>query len=507
MTNCGWNLKHTYTGLPEIFYRYHKPVAAVNPKMVIFNRELAAELGLDPDSPCERLFSGTELPAGAKPICQAYGGYQFGHFAMLGDGRAVMLGEQVTPAGSMFDIQLKGAGPTPFSRGGDGFAALLPMLREYIVSEAMHYLGIPTTRSLAVTLTGQPVLRDTVLPGAVLTRVAGSHVRVGTFNYAAAFGTKDDVQALADYCTRRHFPWLLEGRDGAALRRYELFFREVARRQAKLIAQWQLVGFIHGVMNTDNMSVCGETIDYGPCAFMDVYDPDTVFSSIDAGGRYAYKNQPGIGAWNLARLAEALLPLFDEDKKRAIEVAQEEIGGYWEAYEKCWLDGMREKLGLEGEEAGDAGLAEELLDLMYKHKLDFTNTFRRLSGVGKKREVLSEIVNHDSAIGECRVKPVVAGPIGSAKGALPGTPDFSAWLEKWTARRGGGQYDCVIDKHNPAVIPRNYHVEEALTAAGRGDYGVMKDLLAALRRPFEDGGVYAAVPVAGSCEYKTFCGT
>jgi len=505
MNKNDWNLEHTYTGLPDIFYRYHEPRPANKPDIVIYNRELAVELGL-PGDPSARVLSGSDLPPGARPICQAYAGYQFGHFSILGDGRAVLLGEQITPNGDRYDIQLKGAGPTPFSRGGDGFAALLPMLREYIVSEAMFYLGVPTTRSLAVTLTGQPVLRESVLQGAVLTRVAGSHVRVGTFNYATAFGTEDDVRALADYCIGRHFPWILEGCDRSdtrtsnadALGRYVLFFREVAKRQAKLIAQWQLVGFIHGVMNTDNMSICGETIDYGPCAFMDVYDPDTVFSSIDAGGRYSYKNQPGIGAWNLARFAESLLPLLDSDKKRAIELAQAEIEGYWGEYEKIWLDGMRRKLGIVGDDTEDGALVEELLGLMQEYKLDYTRTFRELAHMGK---VVRAGGSYDM-LGDAGL-PGISGFTG-----LPNGPDFIAWMKKWFVRQGG-QPDgpCEMNRHNPAVIPRNYYVEAALTAAGRGDYGAMNELLVALRRPFDDGGIYAVVPMAGKCGYKTFCGT
>jgi len=505
MQNNGWNFEHTYTNLPEIFYKKHNPDTPPNPRTVIFNKNLARELGLNPDTSCEKELAGTALPPGAKPICQAYAGYQFGHFAMLGDGRAVLLGEQIAPDGRRFDIQLKGSGPTPFSRGGDGYAALLPMLREYIISEAIFHLGIPTTRSLAVVLTGRPVLREKALPGAVLTRVAASHIRVGTFNFASAFGTADDTRALADYCIWRHFPWISRSCEQCdavfpeidSQNRYILFLREVAARQAALIASWQHVGFIHGVMNTDNMSVCGETIDYGPCAFMDAYDPGTVFSSIDAGGRYAYKNQPGIGAWNLSRFAEALLPLFHENKNKAIELAQKEIEIYYECYKKHWLDGMRAKLGIANESPGDETLITELLDLMQKHKLDFTGTFRALA-----RSIEGQISN-------CPDKASVKDN-SFRLALLPKTPDFTVWQEKWLARLGKADpqhASTIMDKNNPAVIPRNHRVEEALAAAGQGDYSVMYDLLAALRNPYEESDMYSLPPVRGGCDYKTFCGT
>ena len=520
MPTHGFNIEHTYTSLPQIFYQYHNPTLAKTPQTVIFNCELAQNLGLNPSSPWDKILSGTKLPPKAKPICQAYAGYQFGHFAMLGDGRAVLLGEQITPSGNRYDIQLKGAGPTPLSRGGDGYAALLPMLREYIVSEAMFHLGIPTTRSLAVVLTGKPVMREKILPGAVLTRVATSHIRVGTFNYSSAFGTVEDTRALADYCIWRHFPWILPS--GKPLSRYVLFFREVATRQAELIAKWQLVGFIHGVMNTDNMSICGETIDYGPCAFMDTYDPDTVFSSIDAAGRYAYKNQPVIGAWNLSRFAEALLPMFHENETKAIELAQGEIERYQQAYEKHWLAGMRAKLGLEGEKPEDAGIAEELLDLMYKHKLDFTNTFRALSHTGISRagseagvaipalngSTQAKKSKHFKAFPPSRQQAASGADINVNGHKLPETPDFTAWHKKWRKRQGNQECASqIMNKHNPAVIPRNYRVEEALAAAGQGDYSVMHNLLAALRKPFEECDMYTLPPVQGSCGYKTFCGT
>ncbi|MCL2203442.1 MAG: YdiU family protein [Defluviitaleaceae bacterium] len=433
MQNNGWYLEHTYTQLPEFFYRPQRPASAPAPRMAVFNRALAGELGLDADAleQTPALFAGTDLPSGSVPIAQAYAGYQFGHFTMLGDGRAVLLGEQRTPGGGLADIQLKGSGPTMFSRGGDGYAALLPMLREYIISEAMHALGIPTTRSLAVVLTGGKVKRERIFPGAVLTRVAASHIRVGTFNYAAAFGSAADVRALADYSIRRHFPGLENAKD-----KYPQFFKEVAARQAKLIAQWQCVGFIHGVMNTDNMAISGETIDYGPCAFMDAYDPDTVFSSIDTHGRYAYKNQPKIGAWNLTRLAESLKGLLTPEQ------AEAGLAHYWERYRAHYLAEMRTKMNITRESTADEKTIDEFLQDMADNGRDFTQTFRAMS--------------HAS----------------------------------------------------PAIIPRNHRVEEALIAAGEGDFSVMHELLSALRKPYEDNEKYAQPPPTGcGCGYKTFCGT
>ena len=432
------------------------------PQMVIFNQSLAKELGLNavelmkvPD-----IFAGNMLPPNAKPISQAYAGYQFGHFNMLGDGRAVLLGEQITPSNHRYDIQLKGSGLTPFSRGGDGYAALLPMLREYIISEAMFSLGIPTTRSLAVVLTGKDVIREKVLKGAVLTRVASSHIRVGTFNYISTYGTPEDTRILADYSIQRHFPDIQSEEN-----KYILFFRKVAKLQAYLIANWQLVGFVHGVMNTDNMAISGETIDFGPCAFMDAYNPKTVFSSIDTRGRYAYGNQPKIGAWNLSRLAESLFPLFHENE------AVDAIEYYWECYNEAWMTGMRAKLGIANEEEGDIALIAELLDLMAEHRLDYTNTFRTLSSTP-----MSEL---------------------------------STWYDKWQARleRQEENASDIMRTHNPAIIPRNYRVEEALVVAENGDLTVLYSLLSALSKPFEDNEKYAQPPKPTSCRYKTFCGT
>lgn len=489
----GWNFEHSYAKLPKIFYRKQNPEKFPNSQMVIFNHNLSCDLGLNSErlKNASEIFTGTQLPVGAKPIAQAYGGYQFGHFSILGDGRAVLLGEHIAPNSHRFDIQLKGSGPTPFSRRGDGYAALLPMLREYIISEAMYYLGIPTTRSLAVALTGKDVFRENILQGAVLTRIASSHIRVGTFNYISAIGTNDDSQSLADYCIWRHFPWLDNFKKDPSNKdqnKYILFFREVAKLQASLIASWQLIGFIHGVMNTDNMAISGETIDYGPCAFMDVYDPDTVFSSIDTSGRYAYKNQPIIGAWNLSRFAESLLFLFSENENKAIELAKNEIEYYWECYEKNWLSGMQAKLGIINEKPEDAGLIVELLELMTKHNLDYTNTFRDLSTLlsdSQHRNTVSDI------------------------------PEFVNWIEKWQESLGlhsqNKQYLLdVMNKHNPAIIPRNHHVESALSAADQGDFSLIFKLLSALRNPYErskETEEYSQPPVTSSCGYKTFCGT
>jgi len=453
-----WSLSNSYTTLPSHFYSRQAPTTARSPRPVILNHALAVSLGV----PLElEVFAGNAVPQGAEPIAQAYAGHQFGYFTMLGDGRALLLGEQITDTGERFDIQLKGSGRTIYSRGGDGRAALGPMLREYIVSEAMHALGIPTTRSLAVVATGETVLREKSLPGAVLTRVAASHIRVGTFEYAAHFGTAEDVRRLADYTIERHFPGI-----AALEEKYLRLLEEVVKRQALLIAKWQLVGFVHGVMNTDNMAVSGETIDYGPCAFMDAYHPETVFSSIDTHGRYAYENQPKMAVWNLARLAEALLPLLP-----GVEAAQVAIKAFWDLYRAHWLAGMRAKLGLFDHEDGDTALINELLDLMQQSKADYTNTFRALT------------------LGE---------EIG---------PKFDQWHMQWLQRP---RQQALMKRHNPAIIPRNYRVEEALSAAEAGDYSVMERLLDVLKDPYaytNEQEAYAKLPEPAVCRYQTFCGT
>ncbi|WP_046173429.1 protein adenylyltransferase SelO [Domibacillus indicus] len=482
--NTSWNFDNSYARLPEAFFSRQEVNPVRSPELVKLNETLAASLGLNPKQLKEEsgtaVFAGNEVPSGALPLAQAYAGHQFGHFTMLGDGRALLLGEQVTPDGKRYDIQLKGSGRTPYSRGGDGRAALGPMLREYIISEAMHALRIPTTRSLAVVSTGETVSRETSLPGAVLTRVAASHLRVGTFQYAAGTGDEKNLRALADYTIKRHYPEVEADKNP-----YLSLLREVMKRQAELVAKWQLAGFIHGVMNTDNMAISGETIDYGPCAFMDTYNPETVFSSIDVQGRYAYENQPLIAGWNLARFAEALLPLIHKDQEQAVKTAQEELSGFSNLYEGHWLAGMRAKLGLLTEEPEDKALAEELLSLMEKHRADYTNTFRALT-----------FDQYDDTI-------------------LFGTKEFTEWHERWEARRGRQEETKEASRElmrssNPAVIPRNHRVEEALDAAGKGDFTVMDRLLEALSDPFAhspEQAEYAALPEPSLRPYRTFCGT
>ena len=464
-----WNFDNTYTKLPEQFFTKMYPTPVHAPKLVIFNNALADFL----DAPFAlQTFAGNSIPEGAEPLAQAYAGHQFGHFTMLGDGRAILLGEQINRYDERFDIQLKGSGRTPYSRGGDGRAALGPMLREYIISEAMYALRIPTTRSLAVVETGETVRREKELAGAILTRIAASHIRVGTFEYAAHFGTVEDIRALANYTMARHFSYV---------ETYAEFLREVVKRQAALIAKWQLVGFIHGVMNTDNMAISGETIDYGPCAFMDTYNPDTVFSSIDTEGRYAYKNQPKMAVWNLSRFAETLLPLLHDDEKEAVKIGTVEVKSFWEMYHANWLAGMRAKLGLNSEEPDD-DLVPGFLQLMQRHKADYTNTFRSLT----------------------LCEPITDIPV----------QDFQPWYECWQAqlRRQSKSKDestAIMKQHNPAIIPRNHRVEEALTTAENGDLTVMHKLLGALKNPYaytKEQEAYAKLPAQVSC-YRTFCGT
>jgi len=484
MLNTGeWNFDNSYAELPEFFYTKQHPTPVRASELVVFNETLAAFLG----APMQlSVFAGNEIPEGAEPLAQAYGGHQFGHFTMLGDGRALILGEQITSSGERFDIQLKGSGITPYSRSGDGRAALGPMLREYIVSEAMYALGVPTTRSLAVVTTGETVLRDKILPGAILTRVAESHIRVGTFQYARLFGTPEDVRILADYTIARHFPNIVTSEN-----KYLLLLKEAAKRQASLIAKWQLLGFIHGVMNTDNMAICGETIDYGPCAFMDTYHPATVFSSIDAHGRYSYKNQPNIAAWNLIRFAETLLPLFHDDIDEAIKLGQVEIASFLDLYKENWLTGMRAKLGLHDEEPGDALLIEDLLQLMQQYKEDYTNTFRSLT-----LKTLDKLDNKDDV-------PLFSGS------------DFHRWNDRWQGRlnrQGKSKEECraLMMSHNPAIIPRNHRVEEALSAAENGDLILMDKFLRALNNPYAytpDQEEYSVLPPPTFYPYQTFCGT
>lgn len=477
MEKKSWNFDNSYAKLPQIFYTKQHPTAVRAPKLITFNDSLADLIG----APLQlEVFAGNEVPKGAQPLAQAYAGHQFGHFTMLGDGRAILLGEQITDSQDRFDIQLKGSGRTPYSRGGDGRATLGPMLREYIISEAMHKLGIPTTRSLAVVATGEVVRREKDLMGAVLTRVAKSHIRVGTFEFAAHFGSVEDVRSLADYTIARHFP------ETATLEnKYLLLLRQVIERQAALIAKWQLVGFIHGVMNTDNMAISGQTMDYGPCAFMDVYHPDTVFSSIDIHGRYAYKNQPGIAAWNLARFAETLLPLFHENIHKAVQLAQEEAESFESLYQNHWLAGMRAKLGLFDERPDDKLLILDLLELMQQYEADYTNTFRCLT-----------IDKRDGLF-------------------LFSAPDYQYWYERWQVRlkkqsQSTDESKALMKSHNPAVIPRNHRVEEALNAALEGDLSKMHQLLNALDNPYAyapEQEEFSQLPPPEFCHYKTFCGT
>lgn len=484
ISETGWNFDNSYARLPKTFFTSQNPAPVRSPKLAVLNKPLAASLGLNGKSleseDGASIFAGNKIPDGASPLAQAYAGHQFGHFTMLGDGRAVLLGEQITPTGERFDIQLKGSGRTPYSRGGDGRAALGPMLREYIISEAMHGLGIPTTRSLAVVTTGEEIARESYLPGAILTRVATSHLRVGTFQYAARWGSEEELRQLADYAIKRHYPEI-ENDDN----KYLTFLQEVIKRQAMLIAKWQLVGFIHGVMNTDNMTISGETIDYGPCAFMDTYDPATVFSSIDREGRYAYGNQPNIGVWNLARLAEALLPLLHENQEEAVTLAQDKLSDFAQIFESNWLEGMRAKLGLFNEEEEDKPLIKDLLDMMQKHRADYTNTFRALT-IDKPEDT-----------------------------NLHGTTEFTEWHKRWEERLGRQRESMDASKmlmrnSNPAVIPRNHRVEEALEAANNGDYSVMERLLEALSNPYSHSPEqkdYTTLPAPSPRPYRTFCGT
>ncbi|QOJ24975.1 MAG: YdiU family protein [Gammaproteobacteria bacterium] len=483
--SIGWRFDNSYTRLPDYFYVQQNPVPVRAPHVVMLNHALAESLGLDLHAlsadKAAALFSGNTVPDGAQPIAQAYAGHQFGHFTILGDGRAILLGEHLTPAGERFDIQLKGSGQTPFSRRGDGRAALAPMLREYIISEAMHALHIPTTRSLAVVTSGEQVVRETLLPGAILTRVAASHIRVGTFEYAVRQGGTEAIRILADYAIQRHYPDL-SGSDS----RYLSLLHRVIERQAALIAQWLLAGFIHGVMNTDNMSISGETIDYGPCAFMDAYDPHTVFSSIDRSGRYRYSNQPLMAQWNLARLAETLLPLIDPLQEKAVMLAEEAVYAFPHIYQNRWLSGMRKKLGLFAEEDGDAELIAALLGWMHKNQTDYTNTFRALA---------AETLPGDAMFRD---------------------PEFVAWHAQWQSRlaRQAESKDNslrLMQAHNPAIIPRNHRVEEALSAASEhGDYAPLQQLLAALADPYADVPEYydyRTPPAPSERVYQTFCGT
>lgn len=481
----GFHFDNTYARLPESFFSLLDPTPVPSPRAVLFNEPLAKLLGLDSEAlQSERgiaILAGNENPPGGLPLAQAYAGHQFGYFTMLGDGRAILMGEQLTPQGERYDLQLKGCGRTPYSRGGDGKATLGPMLREYIVSEAMAALRIPTTRSLAVVTTGERVYRETSLPGAVLTRVAQSHLRVGTFQYVAGRRVEGELRILADYAIRRHYPSAEQKPN-----KYLAFFGDVIRAQASLLAQWMLVGFIHGVMNTDNMTISGETIDYGPCAFMDAFDPATVFSSIDQQGRYAYSNQPKIAAWNLARFAETLLPLLDEDQEKARDMAEAELKDFSTQYNQHFLAGMRNKLGLLQADDDDTTLIRDLLQLMHDHQADYANTFLDLTF---QRFEQNEFYRSDG---------------------------FKAWRSRWEKRleqnpQSWEQTQEHMKQHNPSVIPRNHRVEEALRAAvQKGDYEPLQKLLSVLEKPFAhspEQEEFATPPEPTATPYRTFCGT
>ncbi|ACK86108.1 protein adenylyltransferase SelO [Methylorubrum extorquens] len=489
---------NSYARLPSHFFGRVAPTAVEAPRLIRLNRALAVDLGLDPDrleSPeGVEVLAGQRVPEGAEPLAAAYAGHQFGQFVpQLGDGRAILLGEVVGRDGRR-DIQLKGSGPTPFSRRGDGRAALGPVLREYLVSEAMHALGIPTTRALAAVTTGEQVIRETALPGAVLTRVASSHIRVGSFQFFAARGDVEGLRALADHAIARHDP-----EAARADNPYRALLDGVIRRQAALVARWLTVGFIHGVMNTDNMSIAGETIDYGPCAFLDTYDPATAFSSIDRHGRYAYGNQPRIALWNLTRLAEALLPLLSEDETQAVAEAEAALTGFAGQFEAAYHGGLNCKLGLATTRDGDPALAGDLLKTMAENEADFTLTFRRLG-----EAVPGPDGEPDPAAVEA-VRSLFIDPTA-----------YDRWAGGWRRRLKDEAGDAAARRQmmraaNPAFIPRNHRVEEMITAAvERQDFAPFETLLTVLARPYDDQpdfAQYAEPPEGGGRGYRTFCGT
>ena len=478
----GWHFDNTYSKLSNTFKEDIKPTPVHDPELVILNKELAKDLNLDfskiDNKDLAKLFSGNSLPENANPIAQAYAGHQFGHFTMLGDGRAVLLGEHLVGQKDRFDIQFKGSGRTSFSRGGDGRAVLGPMLREYIISEAINALKIPTTRSLAVVKTGEKIVRENLLPGAILTRVASSHIRVGTFQYIAAKQNIDDLNILVDYTIDRHYPEIRLSKNKALD-----LLNLVMERQCQLVVDWMRVGFIYGVMNTDNTAISGETIDYGPCAFMDHYSPKVVFSSIDKLGRYSFANQAPIIKWNLSRFAECLIPLIDKNEDTAIKIATEIIDNFEKIYEVKWLNMMRDKLGLFGENTNDKELINNLLSWMENNKADYTNTFCYLMNI---RINNSEIYNDKS---------------------------FINWLDVWKKRSlmNNGSKEKQLDimlNVNPSVIPRNHKVEEALTSANDDDLKVMNKLLSVLDKPYGDQkDIEEYQSPSDNKEYQTFCGT
>lgn len=485
-TTPAFTFDNSYARLPARFHARLDPTPVAAPRLIKVNHALARELGLDPaaleSEAGVAVLAGNAVPDGAAPLAAAYAGHQFGHFTpQLGDGRAILLGEVVGADGRRRDIQLKGSGPTPFSRRGDGRAALGPVLREYLVSEAMHALGIPTTRALAAVTTGEDVFREAALPGAIVTRVASSHIRVGTFQYFAARGDIEGIRILADHAIARHYPEAATDENP-----YRAFLDGVVARQAALVAQWLLVGFIHGVMNTDNMSVAGETIDYGPCAFMDAYDPGAVFSSIDHGARYAYGNQPRIAQWNLTRLAETLLPLLAPEEEPALEVAKQALTGFGPAFQAAYLGGLARKIGLSSMQEGDADLAQDFLTLMAEAGADFTLAFRALGDDGALRALFADPAPLD------------------------------AWLVRWRARLDADPQSpearrAAMHRANPAFIPRNHQVESVITAAvSREDFGPFEDLLAVLASPYEGqpgAERFQLPPKAEERVLATFCGT
>ena len=479
----GWHFDNTYSKLSNKFKEEIKPTPVHDPELIIMNNELAKNLNLDfskiDKKKIAEIFSGNSLPEGTNTVAQAYAGHQFGHFTMLGDGRAVLLGEHLTNKNNRFDIQFKGSGRTSFSRDGDGRAALGPMLREYIISEAIHSLNIPTTRSLAVVKTGEKVVRENLLQGAILTRVASSHLRVGTFQYIAATQNIENLNTLIDYTIDRHYPEIKSSKTKALD-----LLNLVMEKQCQLVVDWMRVGFIHGVMNTDNMAISGETIDYGPCAFMDQYNPKTVFSSIDKFGRYAYTNQPPITKWNLARFAECLIPLIDKNEETSVKIATDLIDNFQNIYEEKWLNMMRDKLGLFGEDISDKKLINDLFNWMEKNKVDYTNTFCHLMGV----KINDNEYKNDN---------------------------FLEWSNEWKKRSGLNNSSKekqieLMKKTNPIVIPRNHKVEEALTEADKGNLEKINKLIAILKNPYGDQkGIeeYQAPAPISNKKYQTFCGT
>jgi len=484
INKIGWRFDNTYSKLPSSMLAKLPPTPVKDPELVILNHSLSKMLGLDftnlSNKNLASIFSGNLLPKGSDTIAQAYAGHQFGHFTLLGDGRAIVIGEHVSKDNKRFDIQFKGSGKTPYSKDGDGRAALGPMLREYIISEGMFGLGIPTTRSLAVVKTGEKVIRETPLDGAILTRIAESHIRVGTFQYAVVAEDKKNLKILFDYTIDRHYPHIKNSKTPAID-----LLKIVIDKQIKLVVDWMRVGFIHGVMNTDNMAISGETIDYGPCAFMDTYDPETVFSSIDQYGRYAFFNQPGIAKWNLARFAECLVPLISEDKNTGVQIATEIVNSFSEIYQKNWFEMMRKKLGLLGEDANDEKLVIDLLNWMHKKKADYTNTFCFLMNPNFKDK---KIYNDES---------------------------FLYWKKQWQDRlkiNGNSSEESLklMRSSNPLIIPRNHKVEEALDSANNGDLNPTKNLLKILEKPYEDRkeiNEYQSSAPPSNKIYKTFCGT